>query len=186
LALTAAQYLVSKGTAIMNSGYFSKARPHIEECYLIRKKFLYGDPLTADTLYILADLYKQSGELKLAESTLKSALESQVLIFGMLCEQSALCVHSQAEIKRAMGNFFEAETLFTENFARRVEVLGNVGSALLGNALINLSIGKFTEATDMAEKSYTMRMKKHKGMKHVEVLESILCKAKIQVKYIVF
>lgn len=86
LAITSSQYMFSKGCAIMKSGFFSQvwacgvcctcatagsspsniphrfltqARAIIEECYVIRKIHLYGDPLTADTLFVLAEIHRE-------------------------------------------------------------------------------------------------------------------------------
>ena len=179
-AVSAAQYLNSKCKSVLDTGHYPKARPLLEECYMIRKRFLYGDPITADTLYMLAEIHRKSGDLTLALMTLKETLELQVMLYGMLCEQSALCVHSTAEIKLVLGFFTEAMTLFEENLARRVEVVGNVGAALTGVARAYLALGKISKAVESAEQGYKLRMKQHRGLKNIEVVDSLFCKSRIE------
>jgi tetratricopeptide (TPR) repeat protein len=165
---------------VLDDGHYAQAVPLLEECYMIRKKFLYGEPITADTLYMLAEIHRKSGDLTLALETLKNTLELQVLLYGMLCEQSALCIHSTAEIKLIMGSFSEAFTLFNDNLARRIETVGNVGAALAGVSRVKLAQGKVKEALDFAEQSYKLRIKQHKGLKNVEVVDSLFCKSRVE------
>ena len=179
LAVMAAQYLFSKAEHETLVGNYRTARPLLEECYIVRKEHMYGDPLTANTCYALAEIHRKSGDLSQAQNYMHEALEAQKLLFGMFAEQTAACIHAQADVHRTLGNLGEAEDMYKENMDRRREVAGDVASALHGLGALNLAKGKYKEAQESADLSYNLRMKQHKGLKHVDVLTSLILKARI-------
>ena len=179
LALSAAQYLYSKAESEINRGNFLDASILLKECYSIRKIHMYGSALTADTCQALSENLVRTGELPEAIKYNQETQEYQKLLYGDLAEQTCASVHTDATIKCAMGELTESEALFTSNKATRIEVNGDVGAALHGLGEIQLKLGKYTDASDNAEKGYNYRMRVHKGLKHLSVLESLILKAKI-------
>ena len=179
LALSAAQYLYSKAEFEIIRGNYRDASKLLKECYCIRKTHNHGSASTADTCQVLSDNYVRTGELQEAIKYNQETLESQKLLYGDLAEQTCASLHTYATIKCALGELKISEELFTSNKATRIEVNGNVGAALHGLSEIQLKLGKYKDASDNAEKAYSYRMRAHKGLKHVSVLETLILKAKI-------
>ena len=182
--IDASEFLYNRAMNLFTLGWYEKAQPLFEECFLIRDKYIQKVTITGDTLFALAE--NLSASLKWSQANDKFKL---YLIFR---DENAYRggPMKYAEVLMAQGVNFMSEGLLKEADAKFADVNkllsampdGSAGP-FLGEILCNqamhaLLMGKISDARFMAERSLSIMTRAY-GSNHLKTTNPMYVRAAV-------
>jgi tetratricopeptide (TPR) repeat protein len=152
------------GAILRNNGKYDKARPLLEQALKIRERLCKADdPIVADSLGNLGDLYVRLGHYAEAEPLFTRALAIHEKTLGPNNFRVAESLHNLAALYRRQRHYAEAEPLFTRALAIFEEVYGpehaQVANTLNSLAVLHADQGHYAQAEPLYTRALAMREK---------------------------
>jgi serine/threonine protein kinase/tetratricopeptide (TPR) repeat protein len=165
------------GVILRNNGKFDKAEPLLEQALAIRERiFKVDDPILAESLNSVAELYQAQGHHAQAEPLYTRALAIREKALGKDHPSVAESLNSLASCHEARGQYALAEPLCTRALAIREKAIGkddpSVAESLNSLAAIYFAQGKYAEAEPLFVRSLAIR-EKALGPEHFDVAKSL-------------
>jgi CHAT domain-containing protein/tetratricopeptide (TPR) repeat protein len=161
-ALQEGRQLLAEGVRLNRAAKYSEALPLLERALEIRQKTLAPeDPLVADALQALANVYRNKEDYANAEPLFRRALAIREKVLGEEHPDAAASLNSLAGVYRERGDYDKAEPLFRRALAIREKALGaghpDVAASLDGLARLYREKGDYGNAEPLYRRALAIR-----------------------------
>ena len=172
-ALQEGRQLLAEGVRLNSAGKYAEALPLMERALEVREKTLAReDPLVADALQALGNIYRNKADYDKADPLFRRALAIREKVLGEEHPDAAASLNSLAGLYRERGDYDKAEPLYRRALAVRENVLGaghpDVAASLDGLARLYRAKGDYGNAEPLYRRALAIR-EKAQGPEHPDL-----------------